>query len=461
MNRFSEQRNLGVSIPKTDTIRPVSPEPAAVMVERNHNNSGGFLGVSIQESYAGTPVSPVPADGIAVLSERNPHNSGEFLGVSIPDSYAVRHPSSAPAAGTAVIGKRNSSNWGGFLGVSIPESDATYPVSQVPAFETVGLRERDDSVSHSRQQTVMDTSAVQGNVRDDSILARRLLASAEFDDPANLKNCLAYLDSQSSSTGRKQRVHLKDPDMKAKLVKLAHTHFELYCRGKGKFYDVIRCKFWAATQGRYDVNVKGYLDRWEKSRRDQVRIDQMKSGVARTAGEWELAMDRWIAVIDDYEEEKKTVKQEKDTAAVEIKSKIARARSNMMHSLASKRPIDVLSDDEDSKEKPIDRTLPGSSKRAVTEQLKSIMRDGDKHMLSTLKEMDEQRMDRWESIFKGLTQQRLNNPGGRDEVLQQRILAVERQSDETSRKLDGQSEELRKQGDKLDQVLSLLVNKFK
>ena len=53
-----------------------------------------------------------------------------------------------------------------------------------------------------------------------------------------------------------------------------------------------------ATTG-LEINFKEYLYRWIKERRKMVEEEKKKSGVACHYGEFEIALDTWLTIIDD------------------------------------------------------------------------------------------------------------------------------------------------------------------
>lgn len=260
-------------------------------------------------------------------------------------------------------------------------------------------------------------------------------------------------------------MEISNSDNKAKLVKLCHEHFELYRTGKMKFFDLMRVKFWVVTSGKLDVNVKGYMERWEKKRRGEIEADKVKSGVARTYGEWEIALDLWIAAIDDLEKEKgaeKEVRDQEALAAMQEKSRLEIARENMMKTLVEKKKKRAGSNQDgmqerngsDYDEEIEERTVPNSSKRALTEKLME-MREGDADIIEFLRESDEKKMDRWEALLKPVVSSL--SGGEESSELKRRIEVIENQNVSTLEKLDKQEKQMAKQSEKLDTILDIVL----
>ena len=99
---------------------------------------------------------------------------------------------------------------------------------------------------------------------------------------------------------RKKKVHLRDDEKKALLVKQCCFHFELYLAGKEVFYREMQKIFEQKTG--IDVNVKSFLQNRVPERRREVAKDLEKSGVACHFGDFELAIDQWISLIDSATE---------------------------------------------------------------------------------------------------------------------------------------------------------------
>ncbi|KAH8153709.1 uncharacterized protein LAJ45_02522 [Morchella importuna] len=218
-----------------------------------------------------------------------------------------------------------------------------------------------------------------------------------LDDLSNLgiiSNLIAYLDSQAprQTNGRKMRVEITKADDKAELVKLCHEHFDVYATNgaKAKFFDLMRIKFWVATGGRLDVNVKGYMERWEDKRRQEIAEDMVKSGVARVYGEWEVAIDMWIAAVDDLKTARGLQRDNRSSeaaAAEEEKSKLEEVREDMAKTLAGEKR-----EREESSEG-------NGGKRHLTEKMLEEFKRSDTEMMEYLARNDTRRLDRWESIL--------------------------------------------------------------
>ena len=80
--------------------------------------------------------------------------------------------------------------------------------------------------------------------------------------------------------------------------------------------------------------------RWAKERRKVAQEEKTKSGVARSYGEFDQALDSWISMVDDAaaitEGEKKAKKEEDDQRAVEV----ARVREAMRKTYSERRAED-------------------------------------------------------------------------------------------------------------------------
>ena len=120
-------------------------------------------------------------------------------------------------------------------------------------------------------------------------------------------------------------MYLRDDEKKAQLVKQCCFHFELYLSGKEIFYREMQKVFEQKTG--IDVNVKSFLQSRVPERRREVAKDLEKSGVARHFGEFELAMDRWISLVDGAAE-----KRGADKAAKKGQVSGARGRSRRLSS---------------------------------------------------------------------------------------------------------------------------------
>jgi len=87
--------------------------------------------------------------------------------------------------------------------------------------------------------------------------------------------------------------------MKARVVKTCINHFGEYSKAKKKdlFMEKMQETFKVITG--LEMNFKGYLYQWVKERRKVVEEEKKKSGVIRHYGEFEIALDKWISMIDD------------------------------------------------------------------------------------------------------------------------------------------------------------------
>ena len=121
--------------------------------------------------------------------------------------------------------------------------------------------------------------------------------------------CLSHRDTapavgpeieEQDQPKRKKRVRLKDDEKKALLVKQCCFHFKLYPAGKENFYREMQ-KIIEQKTG-IDVNVKSFLQSRVPERRKEVAKDLEKSGVARHFGDFELALDQWISLVDSAAE---------------------------------------------------------------------------------------------------------------------------------------------------------------
>ncbi|KAI5839730.1 hypothetical protein DFP73DRAFT_598383 [Morchella snyderi] len=183
------------------------------------------------------------------------------------------------------------------------------------------------------------------------LIPARALGLDDLSNPGIISNLIGYLDSQAprQTNSRKMRVEIAKADDKAEHVKLCHEHFDVYATNgaKSKFFDLMRIKFWVATGGRLDVNVKGYMERWEDKRRQEIAEDMVKSGVARVYGEWEVAIDMWIAnlapldaAVDDLKTARGLQRDNRSSeaaAAEEEKNKLEEVREHMAKTLAGKK----------------------------------------------------------------------------------------------------------------------------
>lgn len=95
---------------------------------------------------------------------------------------------------------------------------------------------------------------------------------------------------------KKKKVYLKDEEKKTLLVKQCCFHFELYLAGKEIFYKEMQKAFEQKTG--IDVNVKSFLQNRVPERRREVAKALGRTGAARQLGDFELALDRWIGLVD-------------------------------------------------------------------------------------------------------------------------------------------------------------------
>lgn len=124
-------------------------------------------------------------------------------------------------------------------------------------------------------------------------------------------NAEAGPSNQAGFPDRKSRPRfiLKDEDMKVHVVKTCINHFDEYLNFKRKddFMEKMQETFKATTG--LEINFKGYLYRWIKERRKMVEEEKKKSGVARHYGEFEIALDTWITMIDGVARQTEAEKQ--------------------------------------------------------------------------------------------------------------------------------------------------------
>ena len=126
-------------------------------------------------------------------------------------------------------------------------------------------------------------------------------------------NAEAGPSNQASISNRKSRpiLILKDEDMKAHVVKTCINHFDEYLNSKKKddFMEKMQEVFKTTTG--LEINFKGYMYRWIKERRKVVEEEKRKSEVAHHYGEFEIALDAWITMIDDVARQTEAEKQAK------------------------------------------------------------------------------------------------------------------------------------------------------
>jgi hypothetical protein len=97
--------------------------------------------------------------------------------------------------------------------------------------------------------------------------------------------------------------------MRARLVKLCINHWAEYVQAKNKkrFFERMSVVFEEKTG--LDVNVEGNMTRWPEERKKALA--EIVSGVGRNYNEYEQAMDRWIALIEEYKAKTAANKKEK------------------------------------------------------------------------------------------------------------------------------------------------------
>lgn len=123
---------------------------------------------------------------------------------------------------------------------------------------------------------------------------------------------------------KKKKVYLRDEEKKTLLVQQCCFYFELYLAGKEIFYKEMQKMFEQKTG--VDVNVKSFLQNRVPERRREIAKALGKSGPARHLGEFELALDRWIGLVDAAAEkaaaEKAAKKKDVSGGAVELEGRI-------------------------------------------------------------------------------------------------------------------------------------------
>ncbi|KAI5850163.1 hypothetical protein DFP73DRAFT_582579 [Morchella snyderi] len=159
--------------------------------------------------------------------------------------------------------------------------------------------------------------------------------------------------------------------------------------------------------------------------------------------------------------------------AKEKRGKLEQVRVDMMGKMSSQRSFAAFEEDEleiletdevrglskaqslrEESVKKEEGSVPNPSKRHMTDQLKTIMRDGDQKILLSLKEIDSNRLDRWEGILKGTlsvgNESSQRHVTTETKVLKERVDTVDLQCQRTIERFYQQQEELRKHGEKLD-----------
>lgn len=93
-----------------------------------------------------------------------------------------------------------------------------------------------------------------------------------------------------------KKVYLRDDERKALLVKQCCFRFRLYLAGKGIFCGEVQ-RIPEQKTG-INVNAKSFLQSRVPGRRGEVAKDIQKDGVVRYSGDFELAMEQWISLVD-------------------------------------------------------------------------------------------------------------------------------------------------------------------
>jgi len=237
------------------------------------------------------------------------------------------------------------------------------------------------------------------------------------------ENCPEVLATIAS---RKQRILLKDEDTKARLVKLCINNFQDYVdtKKKDEFFSRIKCRFEMETG--LDVDVKGYMYRWAKARRKVAEEEKMKSGVARSYGEFDLALDSWISMLDDVaattDAERKTKKEEESQREEEV----GKVRASMRMTFAERRKGgEAAPNEEDGKRKAgVGKYCPAESKKRVTDRIMHSIKEDGREMIDAVKEIEEKKMDRLEKILIRVAgvQSPVTQPDGQ---IEERVLKME------------------------------------
>ncbi|KAI5843025.1 hypothetical protein DFP73DRAFT_527697 [Morchella snyderi] len=273
------------------------------------------------------------------------------------------------------------------------------------------------------------------------LIPARALGLDDLSNPGIISNLIAYLDSQAprQTNGRKMRVEIAKADDKAELVKLCHEHFDVYATNgaKSKFFDLMRIKFWVATGGRLDVNVKGYMERWEDKRRQEIAEDIVKSGVARVYGEWEVAIDMWIAAVDDLKTARGLQRDNRSSeaaAAEEEKNKLEEVREDMAKTLTGKKREREESGEGNG----------GILKKHLTEKILDEFKRSDTEMMEYLAKNDTRRLDRWESMLSPvLNSFSTSSHGNANQNISQRLDLLEEENKLRDARLSENSKDLK------------------
>ncbi|RPA90131.1 hypothetical protein L873DRAFT_1795676 [Choiromyces venosus 120613-1] len=152
-----------------------------------------------------------------------------------------------------------------------------------------------------------------------------------------------------------------------------------------------------------DINLKGYMQRYESIRQIHVKEDRMKSSEARVNTDYEQALDWWIELYNDHEHLLKEQKAIKGSKADMEKLEAIQAREDMISRFAKKQNqqfedkesgIDVgdignvdtpimLSDTEVNLPKPF------ASRQQITNQILNHIKESDQDTLHSLQKMQD------------------------------------------------------------------------
>ncbi|KAH0610226.1 uncharacterized protein H6S33_011753 [Morchella sextelata] len=219
---------------------------------------------------------------------------------------------------------------------------------------------------------------------------------------------------------RKKRVYLKDPEDQALLVRTCVNHFEEYVRGpREEYWSNMRAIFCEATG--IDLVVQGMMKNYEKDRRERVKQDKGKSGVARSETDKDQALDVWIELKDSLEIEKSRKKKSEDESCRE-REIVNNVREDMCNVFGKKRgaPSDMEEPEKANKRQVVREILPKGNAKVV-DNIIAMNQEGDRELLNSIKDIEKEKMENFNSNFRLLLESRSGGSGSEQAAIRAEV----------------------------------------